>query len=108
MIDTVIAEVKEMEVRKVKVIEGTIKATEAGKADVKYRYIEVGFDDENGDRHTFKDKAVEEHQDLYHRGDIGTLYLSIITEDVSKKNSTFVQEKTKVLIHNFEVNKGAK
>lgn len=108
MIDTVIAEVKEMEVRKVEVIEGTIKATEAGKADVTYRYIEVGFDDEKGDRHIFKDKAVEEHKDLYHRGDIGTLYLSIITEDVSKKNSTFVQEKTKVLIHNFEVNKGDK
>ena len=97
-----------MEVRKVEVIEGTIKATEAGKADVTYRYIEVGFDDEKGDRHIFKDKAVEEHKDLYHRGDIGTLYLSIITEDVSKKNSTFVQEKTKVLIHNFEVNKGDK
>lgn len=104
MVDTVIARVDNYEVRKVEVIEGTIKATEAGKADVKYRYIEVGFDDEKGDRHIFKDKAVEEHKDLYHRGDIGTLYLSIITEDVSKKNSTFVQEKTKVLIHDFKIN----
>lgn len=103
MIDIVIAEVKEMEVRKVEVVENTIKATEEGKADTVYRYIQVGFDDENGDRHVFKDKAVDEHAELYHRGDIGTLYLQIITEDVSKKNTTFVQEKTKVLIHDFKV-----
>ena len=105
MIDTVIAEVKGMEVRKVEVVENTIKAAEEGKADTVYRYIQVGFDDENGDRHVFKDKAVDEHAALYHRGDIGTLYLQIITEDVSKKNTTFVQEKTKVLIHDFKVKK---
>ena len=33
MIDTVIAEVKGMEVRKVEVVENTIKAAEEGKAD---------------------------------------------------------------------------
>lgn len=107
MIDTVIAKVENMEVRKISVEERTIKG-EAGKADTVYRYIEVGFDDEAGDRHIFKDKAVDEHKDLYHRGDIGTLELSIITEDVSKKNTTFVQEKTKVLINDFKVNKGGK
>lgn len=105
MIDTIIAKVDNLEVRKVEVVENTIKATEAGQEDRTYRFLEVGFDDEKGDRHIFKDKAVEEHQDIYHRGDIGTLYLSIITEAVSKKNSTFVQEKTRVLIHHFEVNK---
>lgn len=100
----VIAEVKDLEVRKAEVIEKTINSTEEGKPDTTYRYIEVGFDDDNGDRHIFKDKAVEEHADLYHRGDIGTLYLQIITEAVSKKNTTFVQDKTKVLIHDFKVN----
>lgn len=106
MMDIVIAEVKKMEVRKVEVIENTIKATEEGKADTVYRYIQVGFEDENGDRHVFKDKSVDEHKDLYHRGDIGTLYLQIITEDVSKKNTTFVQERTRILIQDFKV-KGA-
>ena len=32
-------------------------------------------------------------------------YLEIITEDVSKKDTTFIQEKTKVLIHDFVPNK---
>lgn len=105
MTDIVIAEVKDMEVRKVEVVENTIKSKEEGKADTVYRYIQVGFDDENGDRHIFKDKAVDEHAELYHRGDIGTLYLEIITEDVSKKGTTFVQEKTKVLIHDFKKKK---
>lgn len=105
MTDILIAEVKEMEVRKVEVVENTIKAKEEGKADTTYRYIEVGFDDINGDRHIFKDRAVDEHAELYHRGDIGTLYLEIITEDVSKKGTTFVQEKTKVLIHDFKKKK---
>lgn len=108
MVDMVIAEVKDLEVRKVEVVENTIKSKEEGKPDTTYRYIEVGFDDESGDRHIFKDKAVEEHADLYHRGDIGTLYLQIITEAVSKKDTTFVQDRTKVLIHDFKVNKGKK
>ena len=105
MIDTLIVRADDMEVRKVIEEVKTIKAKDAKKEDTTYRYIEVAFEDENGDRHTFKDKAVEEHKDLYHRGEVGTLYLSIITEDVSKEGTTYVQEKTKVLIHDFKPNK---
>lgn len=106
MIDTVFTEVtSDMEVRKVTPVEGTIKSDRPGKSDVTYRYLEIGFDDENGDRHVFKDKDVDAHSDLYHRGDIGRLFLKIVTEDVSKKDTTFVQERTKVYIHDFKVKK---
>lgn len=104
MVDVVVVEVADdMEVRKVKLVEGTIKSDRPGKPDTTYRYLEVGFDDENGDRHTFKDKDIEGHSDLYHRGDVGRLYLTITTEDYSKKNTTFVQERTKVYIKDFKV-----
>ena len=105
MVSSIIAKVENMEVRKATVEERTIPAKEEGKKDITYRYIEIHFDDENLDRHVFKDKQVELHENLYKRGDVGTLYLEIITEDVSKKDTTFIQEKTKVLIHDFVPNK---
>ena len=102
-IDVVVVEVTDdMEVRKVETVEGTIKSDRPGTSDTTYRYLEIGFDDEKGDRHIFKDKDVEGHSDLYHRGDVGRLYLTITTEDVSKKDTTFVQERTKVYIKDFK------
>lgn len=97
-IQTGIAEMQEMEVRKVQEIVTEINGTV-------YRKLAIKFDDTNGDSMIFYDKNLE-HIEKYQRGAIGTIQLRITTEIVnktSKNGNNYTGEKTTILIEDFIV-----
>ena len=71
--------------------------------DKEYPRLQVHFDNENLDRLIFTDKVLD-RKDIYKRGTVGTLELTIITEatvKTSKNGKPYIGEKTKVEISNF-------
>lgn len=87
-----------MEVRKVEEVEFEINENT-------YRSLNIHFDDEDCNRLIFKDKAIE-NKEKYKRGAVGTLTLTISTENVtktSKTGSAYIAEKTTTTIKDFEV-----
>ena len=71
--------------------------------DNTYRSLNVHFDDENCNRLVFKDKAIE-NKEKYKRGMIGTLTLTISTENttkISKNGNPYIAEKTTITIKDF-------
>ncbi len=97
MVQTFDVELKDMEVRKVEEVEMEI-------GENTYRYLNVNFDNEAGDRLVFKDKIMD-HKENYTRGKIGKLTLTISTEPTTKtaKNGkAYITEKTTILIKDFK------
>ena len=85
-----------MEVRKVEEVEYAI-------GDNTYRSLNVHFDDEDCNRLVFKDKLIE-NKEKYKRGMIGTLKLTISTENTTKTSKTgnpYIAEKTTIIIKDF-------
>ena len=85
-----------MEVRKVEEVEYEI-------GDNTYRSLNVHFDDEDCNRLVFKDKLIE-NKEKYKRGMIGTLELTISTENITKTSKTgnpYIAEKTTIIIKDF-------
>ena len=85
-----------MEVRKVEEVEYEI-------GDNTYRSLNVHFDDEDCNRLVFKDKLIE-NKEKYKRGMIGTLELTISTENttkISKNGNPYIAEKTTIIIKDF-------
>lgn len=71
--------------------------------DKEYPRLQIHFDDERLDRLVFTDKVLD-RKDIYKRGTVGTLELSIITEatvKTGKNGKPYIGEKTKVEIANF-------
>ena len=98
MVQSFVVKMDNMEVRKVEEIELEI-------GDKIYPRLQVHFDNENLDRLVFTDKMVN-RKDLYKRGTLGTLELTIITEatvKTSKAGKSYVGEKTKIEIADFIV-----
>jgi hypothetical protein len=95
---TFLAEVKDLEVRKVEEDVFTI-------GDKEYKSLKVHFDDPDCNRIVLKDKDVS-RKDSYHRGDVGTVTLRITIEQVAKENKAgngYVSDKTTIQIEKFEV-----
>lgn len=85
-----------MEVRKVEEVELEI-------GENTYRSLNIHFDDEDCNRLVFKDKIIE-NKDKYKRGTIGTLKLTISTENITKTSKTgnaYITEKTTMTIKDF-------
>ena len=85
-----------MEVRKVEEVELEISGNT-------YRSLNVHFDDEDCNRLVFKDKTIE-NKDKYKRGMVGTLKLTISTENITKTSKTgdpYITEKTVITIKDF-------
>ena len=85
-----------MEVRKVEEVELEI-------GENTYRSLNVHFDDEDCNRLVFKDKAIE-NKEKYKRGTVGTLRLTISTENITKTSKTgnpYITEKTTMTIKDF-------
>lgn len=96
MVQSFNVKLEKMEVRKVKEVELEI-------GEHTYRSLEVHFDNEDGDRLVFKDKNVE-NKDKYKKSTIGTLELTIATENTTKTSKTgnpYITEKTTMIIKNF-------
>lgn len=86
-----------MEVRKVEEVELEI-------GENTYRSLNVHFDDEDCNRLVFKDKAIE-NKEKYKRGMVGTLKLTISTENTTKTSKTgnaYITEKTTMTIKDFK------
>lgn len=86
-----------MEVRKVEEAELEI-------GDKTYRYLNIHFDNDDCERYVFKDKNID-NKDKYKRGDIGTLIVTVSTENVvksSKTGNSYISEKTSVVIKDFK------
>lgn len=100
MVQSFDVKMENMEVRKVEEVEIEI-------GENTYRSLNIHFDNENCDRLVFKDKNIE-NKDKYKRGDVGTLTLTIATENTTKtaKNgNVYIAEKTNTIIKNFEKEK---
>lgn len=100
MVQTFTVKMNNMEVRKVEEIELEI-------GENTYRSLNVHFDNEDCDRLVFKDKNVE-NKDKYQRGMIGTLELTISTENITKTSKTgnpYITEKTTMTIKDFKPKK---
>lgn len=100
MVQTFIVKMNNMEVRKVEEIELEI-------GENTYRSLNIHFDNEDCDRLVFKDKNVE-NKDKYQRGIIGTLELTISTENITKTSKTgnpYIAEKTTMTIKEFKPKK---
>lgn len=85
-----------MEVRKIEEVEFEI-------GDKTYRSLNVHFDDEECNRLVFKDKDIE-NVEKYKRGAVGTLKLTISTENTTKTSKTgnpYITEKTTMTIKDF-------
>ena len=96
MVQTFTVKMNGMEVRKVEEVELEI-------GENTYRSLNVHFDNENCDRLVFKDKDME-NKDKYQRGTIGTLELTISTENTTKTSKTgnpYITEKTTITIKDF-------
>ena len=96
MVQTFTVKMNNMEVRKVEEIELEI-------GENTYRSLNIHFDNEDCDRLVFKDKNVE-NKDKYQRGIIGTLELTISTENTTKTSKTgkpYITEKTTMTIKEF-------
>lgn len=96
MVQTFTVKMNNMEVRKVEEIELEI-------GENTYRSLNIHFDNEDCDRLVFKDKNVE-NKDKYQRGIIGTLELTISTENITKTSKTgnpYITEKTIITIKDF-------
>ena len=96
MVQNFTVKMENMEVRKVEEV-----VLEIGEKE--YPRLQVYFDDEKVNRLIFTDKALD-RRELYKRGTIGTLELTIITEatmKTSKNGKPYVGEKTKIEIANF-------
>lgn len=93
------AKIENLEVRKVEEKESTMKNGYI------YHRLEVYFDDEDCNRIVLTDKDVS-RKDLYKRGTIGTVTVSIIKEvktKISKEdNNEYIGENTKVEIYDFQ------
>lgn len=103
MVQTFNVTMKDMEVRKVEEIELEIN-------DKTYRSLNVHFDDVDCNRLVFKDKLTD-NLPKYERGTIGTLVLTISTENAtktSKSGNPYITEKTTMVIKDFTPNKGKK
>lgn len=103
MVQTFSTMIKNMEVRKV-------EETEIEINEKIYRSLLVYFDDENCDRLIFKDKNIE-NISKYERGTVGTLELTISTDNItktSKAGNTYIAEKTTIIIKDFIPNKKSK
>ena len=100
MVQTFTVKMNNMEVRKVEEIELEI-------GENTYRSLNIHFDNEDCDRLVFKDKNVE-NKDKYQRGTIGTLELTISTENITKTSKTgnpYITEKTTITIKDFAEDK---
>ena len=96
MVQTFTVKMNGMEVRKVEEVELEI-------GENTYRSLNVHFDNEDCDRLVFKDKDME-NKDKYQRGTIGTLELTISTENTTKTSMTgnpYITEKTTITIKDF-------
>lgn len=96
MVQSFTVKMNNMEVRKVEEVEAEI-------GENTYRSLNIHFDDENCDRLVFKDKILE-NKDKYQRGTIGTLELTISTENTTKTSKTgkpYIAEKTTMTIKEF-------
>lgn len=85
-----------MEVRKIEEVELEINGNV-------YRSLNIHFDDEECNRLVFKDKNID-NKDKYQRGMIGTLVLTISTENITKASKTgnsYIAEKTIMTIKDF-------
>ena len=85
-----------MEVRKIEEVE-----LEIGKNT--YRSLNVHFDDEDCNRLVFKDKVIK-NKEKYKKGTVGTLKLTISTENATKTSKTgnpYITEKTTMIIKDF-------
>lgn len=85
-----------MEVRKVEELEFEI-------GENTYRSLNIHFDDEECNRLVFKDKSID-NKSKYGKGMIGTLTLTISTENItktSKSGNPYVAEKTAMVIKDF-------
>lgn len=103
MVQTFTVKMNNMEVRKVEEVELEI-------GEKTYRSLNVHFDDEEGARLVFKDKVIE-NLEKYEKGTIGTLTLTIATENTTKtaKNGNpYVAEKTTMIIKDFTPNTSKK
>jgi hypothetical protein len=97
MVQTFKFTLEDMEVRKCEEVETAI-------GDNVYRSLSVNFDTKDGDRLIFKDRDVN-NKDKYQRGHIGTLEITVSTDNViktSKSGSPYTTEKTTLLIHDFK------
>lgn len=98
MVQTYTVKMENMEVRKVEEV-----VLEIG--DKEYPRLQVHFDNEDCDRLVFTDKVLD-RKEVYKRGTIGTLTLSICTEatvKTSKNGKPYIGEKTKIEIEDFVV-----
>lgn len=96
MVQNFTVKMDNVEVRKVEEV-----VLEIGEKE--YPRLQVHFDDERLDRLVFTDKVLD-RKEIYKRGTIGTLELSIITEatvKTGKNGKPYIGEKTKVEIANF-------
>lgn len=96
MVQNFIVKMENVEVRKVDEV-----VLEIG--DKEYPRLQVHFDDEKLDRLVFTDKMLD-RKDIYKRGTVGTLELTVITEatvKTGKNGKPYIGEKTKVEIANF-------
>lgn len=96
MVQTFDVTLPKMEVRKVEEVELEI-------GENTYRSLNIHFDDEDCNRLVFKDKLID-NKEKYKRGMIGTLKLTIATENTtktSKTGSAYITEKTMMTIKDF-------
>lgn len=100
MVQTFTVTLIDMEVRKVEEIELEI-------GEKTYRSLNIHFDDVDCNRLVFKDKLID-NLPKYERGVVGTLVLTISTENTtktSKSGNPYITEKTTMVIKDFIPNK---
>lgn len=99
---TFVTTIENAEVRCVKEIKKSFCHPLTGNP-VNYEHLEIGFDDENGNRLTFIDRDMS-RKELYKRGTTGTIKLKVITETAvgqAKDGVPYTYEKTKYEINDF-------
>ena len=99
MTQSFVCKLENMEVRMVKEEELDIN----GKI---FRFLNIHFDDEEGERLIFKDRMIE-NKEKYQRGKIGTLKLTISNSEViktAKNGKPYIAEKTTITIKDFKEN----
>lgn len=102
MVQTFNVDMKDMEVRKVEEVEWEIN-------DKTFRSLMIHFDDVECNRLVFKDKIIE-NKDKYKRGQVGTLTITISTDEAiktGKNGNPYITEKTTITIHEWKPNKEA-
>ncbi len=100
MAQSFIAELKDMEVRKIEETAITIEGN-------CYPALRIHFDTPDADRLVFTDKQID-RKDLYHREEIGLLKLRISTYPVvrtAKDGKLYTVEKTSIVIDDWKPKK---